>query len=289
MRGQRRNGGSERRDSVVVGTRAVAALATRQSGVASRAQLIARGVGPDTVDRWLKRGALIAVHRGVYAVGHAALSPTGRSVAALLATGPDAVLSHGWAAAEWGILPRPEIVEVSVPRKLKPRAGLAIHTTHLAGRDLRVRDGLPITSPLRTLLDIRADERAIAEAQVLKLVTRAQLEAAGLQRLEAAPTRSELERAMLRIVRDARLPRPKVNARVAGIEADFHWPGHRLVAETDGWAAHGHRAAFEADRARDARLQVLGYSVLRFTWRQVTREPMQVAAVLAARLAAVPG
>jgi very-short-patch-repair endonuclease len=98
---------------------------------------------------------------------------------------------------------------------------------------------------------------------------------------------------MLRLVARAGLPQPATNARVAGVEVDFLWAPERLVAETDGWGAHGHRQAFERDRARDARLQVLGYSVLRFTWRQLQTEPLLVAArlagVLAARLGAAPG
>ncbi len=99
-----------------------------------------------------------------------------------------------------------------------------------------------------------------------------------------APTRSELERSLLRLVDAARLPRPQTNVRIHGFEVDALWPEQRVIVECDGWSTHGHRAAFERDRARDAALTALGYVVLRFTWRQLTREPMVVAARLAAVL-----
>jgi very-short-patch-repair endonuclease len=142
---------------------------------------------------------------------------------------------------------------------------------------------------------------------VLRLVTPAGLRAAaarmphrrGVARLLAAlddpagaPTRSELERLMLRLIRAAGLPRPRVDVAVAGHRADFAWPDHRVIAETDGWSAHGHRAAFERDRARDAAHAVAGWVVVRFTWRQITERPLWVAAQLAALLspsAARPG
>jgi very-short-patch-repair endonuclease len=310
MRGQRRIAADEGRASVVFPGRRVAAIATRQSGVIGRRQLLEAGVHRRTIDRWVEAGRLLRIHRGVYAVGHAALSRRSRSVAALLAVGPDAVLSHRWAASLWGMLPWQDVdgfdvePEVTVAhRSLKWRADIVTHTTCTSTPgDVLRRDGLPITSPLRTLRDMSLHDeldRAIAEAQVLRLVTRAQLEAAGGRLRDAvadgraAPTRSELERAMLRLVARAGLPQPAANARVAGVEVDFLWARERLVVETDGWGAHGHRAAFERDRARDAALQVLGHSVLRFTWRQLQTEPMLVAArlagVLAARRAAVPG
>jgi very-short-patch-repair endonuclease len=269
--------------------------------VVSRVQLRELGMSTDSIDRRLAASRLIVVHRGVCAVGHAALSPRGRSVAALLAIGPDAVISHRSAAAMWRLLEPAPGVDVSVPRKLRSRQGVTVHChpPHQP-EDLRIRDGIPVTAPLRTLADLAATanaddlERAIAEAQVLRLVTPGELATAAprLARLagdaRAAPTRSQLERAMLRIVEEARLPRPLVNARVGRYEVDFLWPAERLVAETDGWAAHGHRAAFERDRSRDAELQALGYAVLRFTWRQVADRPLLVAARLAQLVTARP-
>jgi very-short-patch-repair endonuclease len=302
MSRQRRTGASGD-DAFVVGTawHRIAALAGRQDGVISRRQLVGLGVRPRTIDEWISQGRLIPVHRGVYAVGHPALSRRGRSVAALLAVGPDAVLSHRWAAAIWGLVEWPAHPHVSVPgRRLRSRRGLSIHFARsYAAADLRCRHGLVITSPLRTLADIGADERAVSEAQVLRRVTRRELESAGgplaraVEESGAPPTRSELERTMLRIVREAGLPRPLVNHRAGPYVVDFLWPAHGVVVETDGWAAHGHRVAFERDRARDARLQVLGHVVLRFTYRRLRNEPLRVAAqlaqVLAARQATAPG
>ena len=99
------------------------------------------------------------------------------------------------------------------------------------------------------------------------------------------PTRAKLERALLKLLKRAGLPRPLVNARVGPYEADAAWPAERVIVEVDGWAAHGHRGAFERDRARDADLQARGYVVLRFTWRQVVDEPLLVTARIAQVLA----
>ena len=93
---------------------------------------------------------------------------------------------------------------------------------------------------------------------------------------EAEPTRSELKRKLLSAIREAGLPRPLVNHRLGPYKPDFLWPEHRLVVETDGWAGHGHRIAFEDDRKRDAWFQAAGYKVLRFTWRQVMEETILV-------------
>jgi very-short-patch-repair endonuclease len=169
-------------------------------------------------------------------------------------------------------------------------------------RDLVRHDGLILTSPARTIADLAATrprvevERAWAEAQVLRLLRPSELAAAVrpgrrgaalLARLvgEPEPTRSELERAMMAALRAAGLPLPHVNVRVGPYLVDFLWSGPRVVVETDGWAAHGHRGAFERDRMRDATLQARGYAVLRFTWRQVRNEPVRVAVAIAQVLA----
>jgi hypothetical protein len=169
-----------------------------------------------------------------------------------------------------------------------------------------MRDGLALTSPARTLLDLAGQapkdvlQRALREARVLGLVRDGELEAAiarapgqhhGRGRLEAlvsagdaAPTRSALERTMLRLIDEAGLPRPLVNHRHGRDIVDFTWMEHRVIVEVDGWAAHGDRRAFEQDRARDAERQALGYVVLRFTWTQAHQQPLRVAARLAQTL-----
>lgn len=274
--------------------RALSRLAAGQDGVVSRPQLARLGFGADQIDRRIKAGRLFVIYRGVYAVGHAAISGRGRVRAALLAAGPTAVASHRTAAALWELIPSmPAILDVTVTtRARRARAGLVIHETRLPP-DVRHRDKLPLTAPLRTLTDLAATrpsgevERAATEATVLRLVTSDELDAAGL--VPPAPTRSRLERDLLAIVERAGLPRPLVNHRIGAYEVDFAWPHERVIVETDGWAAHGHRRAFEHDRARDAALQAAGYRVLRFTWRQIAEEPFRVAARLAQVLALAAG
>jgi very-short-patch-repair endonuclease len=265
---------------------AVARLAARQDGVASRAQLGHLGFTARQIDRRVAAGRLIAIYRGVYAVGHAALTERGRVRAALLAAGPTAVASHLTAARLWELIrSMPDTIEVTVAgRARRSRDGLLIHET-TREPEVRRRDGLPLTAPLRTLIDLAATQpaelvdRAAAEALVRRLVTDRQLQDAGLT--APAPTRSELERAFLKIVTQAGLPRPLVNHRIGPYEVDFVWPDHHLIVETDGWAAHGHRRAFERDRARDAALQAAGFRVVRFTYRQIHEQPLRVAAQLA--------
>ncbi|MGH2993241.1 MAG: endonuclease domain-containing protein [Solirubrobacterales bacterium] len=174
--------------------------------------------------------------------------------------------------------------------------------------DVRAVDGIPVTSPARSLLDLASVlptselERALAEAQVRRIVTRRalvdQLERnrgrSGVRALRRAvevpggpaATRSEAERRLLRLVRAAELPVPRVNARLGRYEVDFMWREQRLVAEVDGYAYHANRRAFERDRERDAALAAAGYTVLRLTWRQLVNTPEAVVARLAAVLAA---
>jgi very-short-patch-repair endonuclease len=269
----------------------IAQLATRQDGLVHRAQLITLGLSTAAIDHGVRAGRLIAVHRGVYAVGHASLPPRGRCRAALMAAGPSAVLSHRTAAAAWSLIPSmPPFVEVTVTRKgPRTRAGLVVHVTRRTP-EVRILDSLPVTAPLRTLADLKSApdlERMCAEAIVLKRVTQEELDAAGLlARERVAPTRSALERRFLALIREAGLPRPRVNEAIGPYLVDFAWQDERVVVETDGWAAHGHRAAFERDHARDADLAAHGWIVLRFTWRQVYDAPTRVVAQLAQTLAA---
>jgi very-short-patch-repair endonuclease len=261
-------------------------LAGRQDGVVSRRQLLGAAIDGKWIDRRIAVGRLIVIYRGVYAVGHAALSDRGRIRAGLLAAGSDALASHTTAAYLDELIPSmPAVVEVTVTaRARRSRPGLVIHETSRAP-ERRWRDGIPLTAPLRTLADLKATrpaaevERAAIEALVRRRVTKAQLEAAGLGGVEM--TRSKLERDLLRIVSEAGLPAPLVNHRVGRYEVDFAWPDHRVIVETDGYAAHGHRRAFEDDRSRDAALQAAGWRVLRFTHRQLGRHPLNAAARLA--------
>jgi hypothetical protein len=272
----------------------VAEVAARQWGVVSLEQLCACGVHRGAVEKAARMGRLHRLYRGVYAVGHARLGREGRYMAAVLACGNGAVLSHRSAAAWWGLLQTAQAaVDVTSPHGRHAIAGVRRHQARsLTPRDTTTHEGIPITSVARTLLDlaatVRSDrlERALAQAERLQLydhtaVTdvlskanghrgKAALTKATVQ--EPKLTRSELEAIFLELVRQAGLPEPQTNVLLSALdhprpEVDFYWPSHRLVVETDGWETHGTRSAFEADRRKDAALVAAGERVLRFTWR----------------------
>lgn len=271
---------------------AVVALARRQHGVVSTAQLNRAGLGPNAIAGRASRGWLRRVHRGVYVVGALETGLTAPA-AALLGAGEHAVLSHRAAAVVWGILterPADPIDVTLLDARGSKRQGVRVHHAELASADLRHRHDLRLTAPARTLLDLAATsphelEEALNEARILRLVTVKELEsllercpkhrgARGLRDAIAdGPelTRSEAERRLLALIRAAGLPLPRTNVRLAGYEVDLYWPAHDLVVEFDGWAYHSSRAAFERDRRRDADLQLAGQRVLRVTHRMLTR------------------
>jgi very-short-patch-repair endonuclease len=264
--------------------RQIASLAARQHGVALLSQLIAAGVTQRAVARRVKSGHLHRVHRGVYAVGHTRLSSEGRWMAAVLACGEGAALSHRSAAELWALLPhRNGAVDITVPgaggRRRRP--GIRLHRSLLLTPAVTtLRNDIAVTIPVRTLADLRRvatpDElrRAIRQAEVLGF------EIGG----DAGRTRSELECLFLRLCRRHRIAPPEVNVRVGPFLVDFLWRDQRLVVETDGYRYHRGRVAFEDDRSRDLDLKLRGYSVVRFTHRQVVDEAARVAQTLRALL-----
>jgi very-short-patch-repair endonuclease/predicted transcriptional regulator of viral defense system len=289
---------------------ALADLATSQHGVVARGQLRALGFSESAIGRFVAGGRLLRLHRGVYAVGHTALTRDGRWMAAVLAAGPGAVLSHASAAALWELRPTTGRPHVTVPRAgAAPRLhGVTVHRARRA-IEATAHHGIPVTTPARTLADLaevaprRALEKALEQAEALRILDVSALDALAAARpgrrgptlaarlahahdLTATLTRSELEDAFLRLCARHGLPRPQVNARVEGLEVDFSWPAHRLVVEVDGFRHHGTRAAFERDRARDVALTAGGWRVVRFTDRHVKGEPATVAASLARLLSA---
>jgi very-short-patch-repair endonuclease len=254
--------------------RSIASIAGRQRGVVTRSQLRQAGLSEAAISRQLGSGRLHLLHRGVYLVGHAVPPPLARELAALLACGPTAALSHQTAAAFWRILPSPDptTVHVTVPdRRCRPRPGLRTHAHKLDPADTTTRHGLRLTTPARTLqdltplLDPAALERATNEAQVLGLQVPHRTDTPGL-------TRSEAERRLLDLLRRAGLPPTATNAKVAGHEVDVLYEEERLIVEVDGYAFHRTRAAFERDRRRDADLVAAGCRVMRVTWRQLCDE-----------------
>jgi very-short-patch-repair endonuclease/predicted transcriptional regulator of viral defense system len=294
---------------------AIARLAARQLGVVSLTQLKALGLTASAVRSRVASGRLHRVHRGVYAVGHGRLTVEGHWLAAVLACGSKAVLSHRSAAALWGLRSDNRArTDVSVPsRSARSRPGIDVHpSVTLTPADCTIRDGIPCTTLARTLLDLaegdrpRGVERAIEQAEVLRLFDLRAVEevlarangrrgaavlTAVLARLEEpALTDSELEERFLTLCRAASLPSPEVNEWLViddepAIKADFLWREKRLVVETDGWESHGTRQAFERDRRRDERLKLAGYEPLRFTRRRIIREPSGVMRTVAELLA----
>jgi very-short-patch-repair endonuclease len=294
--------------------RALTRLAGAQHGIVSRRQLLDAGFSAKEITDRLARGALHSLHRGVYAVGHPVLTAQGSWLAAVLAYGPDAVLSHRSAAALWDLRPTAQTaIDVIAPRGRHRRRGINLHLTRCLVPEQRTESkGIPCTTVARTLVDLGSVgddtgvERAWRRAEMLGLldvgavhdalgtghgrrgasVVRGLLDEQGAD----AITRSELEERFLVLCRDAGLPRPAVNTRLeangATYEVDFLWRTQRLVAETDGWGPHRTRDAFESDRRRDAALLVAGLRVVRFTWRKVTVEPDSVADTLRALLEA---
>jgi very-short-patch-repair endonuclease len=265
---------------------AVAAIAMRQHGAISSQQLREAGLSRDAVLERRRAGRLHPLHRGVYAVGHIAPSNERRWMAAVLALGADAALSHRSAAALWKLLPTTHgPVDVSLPSRngRRRRQGIRIHRpASLTPAEIGRERGIPVTSVARTLSDLqglvppRELRRAIRQADFLGLPIG--------PKIEVDKTRSELERRFLWLCGRYHLPRPAVNIRIGGLTVDFCWLGQKLIVETDGYQSHRGREAFEDDRARDLKLRALGYEVLHLSYRQVFDESAQVAAVLHATL-----
>jgi very-short-patch-repair endonuclease len=272
----------------------IARLAGLRHGVVRRGTLVAAGLSRGEIDGRIARGALHPVHRGVYAAGHRSLSAEGRWLAAVLACGPGAVLSHTSAAALWCIAAERGGPHVTAPRRLRP-TGVAAHEGRLAALDRTRRSGIPVTSPARTVADLAQElgeedlERALREAWFRRLLTVPALRDALSRRPsrllrelldDLNPTQSKLEDAFLRLCRRFRIPRPRAQLRAGRRRPDFVWPDARLVVEVDSWSAHSTPHAFQADRTLSNVVQLAGWTILRFTYRDVTRRPQLVAAQL---------
>jgi very-short-patch-repair endonuclease len=284
----------------------LAALLRRQHGVVARRQLTKLGIGSGAIKARIALAHLHVVHRGVYSWGHRDLTLRGAWLAAVLACGEDAVLSHRSAAGLLGLMrPRRSAVDVTSGHgRSSGRDGIHLHRSRLRDDERSMEARIPVTSVARTLLDLAevldGDElrRAFEEADRLKLLRVPELERVcaragrrkGLPALRSlivaahAPpqTRSPLENRFAEYCREhlAGLPAPLTNVTVLDHEVDAYWPSHRLVVEMDSWEFHSHRAAFERDRARDAAMQAAGYRVIRLTHRQLETEAPRIAAQL---------
>jgi very-short-patch-repair endonuclease len=233
-------------------------------------------------------------------------------MAAVLAAGQGAVLSHRSAAGLWGIRHTTStIVDVTAGHTLRPRAGFRPHRARLPEDEVTETIGIATTTPPRTLLDLAAVlpksqlERAINEAEYRRLTDPLSLGALvarhpghrGVRAIRALVeaahightlTRSDLEDRFLELLDKANLPRPRINTPITlnghTLEPDCTWPHHHLIAELDGYASHTTRHAFEKDRARDRRLQAAGWRVIRITWRQLNDDPNAIADEIRAML-----
>jgi very-short-patch-repair endonuclease len=286
---------------------ALAEIARRQHGVISAAQLHGLGIDERGIHARAAAGRLHRIHRGVFAVGHAALSLQGRCMAAVLAVGRGsmragdplldywgAAVSHRGAAMLWELLPRRAgTVDVIVPGNggRARRAGVRVHRSRsLARRDVVARRGVPLTSSARTVEDLR---RAVAAGWPGALTPRELRRAVRQANVLGLPvdeesrrdrTRSDLESDFLELCRRNRFPPPEVNVRVGAYLADFLWRERRLIVETDFYLFHRGRVAFQDDRGRDLELRRLGYTVVRLSEKQVDEEADLVAEILATAL-----
>ncbi len=284
----------------------IARIACGQHGMVAMRQLDASGIGRNAVALRVRAGRLYRVHRGVYAVGHMALSSEARWMGAVLACGRGGlsstdkatesvlgywgvVLSHRSAAELWQLLPcRDEPIDVTVSGTggKRKRRGIRLHrSSTLTPAAVTLRAGIPVTKPERTIADLRHIacgrsplvspwelRRAIRQANVLELPIGA---------VDSRDrTRSDLERDFLLLCRRYRVPPPEVNVRVGPYLVDFLWRDQGVVVETDGYLYHRGREIFQDDRARGLHLRALGFVVIPLSEKQVDEEAVRVAEVL---------
>ncbi len=289
---------------------AIARIAAQQHGVVTARQLAAVGLGRPAITERVSSGRLHRIHQGVYAVGHRGLSWHGRWMAAVLACGEGAVLSHGSAASLWGLLkPIEGPIHVSTPSTSgrQARRGIHIHrcpslrTPALAepspspsypagsgGRRGRLpvtyRDRIPVTSVPRTIEDLRA--WSLPDYLVRRAIRQAELKGLKLEGIETDRTRSDLESAFLALFAAHGIPQPEVNPKLGRYEVDFLWREEKLIVEADTFTNHRGSVSFEDDHVRDLYLRQRGYAVLRFTDRQLESEPERIVADIRDELAA---
>lgn len=284
----------------------IARLAGRQRGYVTRGQLLHLGLGAGAIKYRVIKGSLIAVHTGVYAVGHEPAGLVDRAYAAVLACGPGAILSHGSAASLWGIYPRwwtPFEVNVSTGKR---RPGIRMHRAIFTRDDVHRYLGIRVTSPARTIFDIapRLTDKALARAvndlriarrlkldHLAELVTRLPRHGGAsrirpLIEVPQGPTRSELEDIFAAFAVRFDLPPFLINVRVAGYEVDVLFPEQRVIVELDGYEFHRTRRSFENDRERDAAMLAASFVTVRITWERLTQTPEKEAERLKAILAA---
>jgi very-short-patch-repair endonuclease len=279
-------------------------MARRQHGVVTRRALEGLGFTEEAIEHRIATGRLHRLAAGVYAVGRPELTPHGRWMAAVLACGHDAVLSHRSAAELWGIgYEERGRIDVSIRRPSKiRRKGLKVRTRPSLGAiNVTRRRGIPVTDPVQTLIELATElpplrlERAVNEADKLDLVDPETLRDAlhghagqpGVKKLATLLDRhtfrlsdSDLEVLFRPLALAARLPAPLTKQWILDYEVDFHFPDQALIVETDGLRYH--RTPSQQARAarRDQIHTAAGFGVLRFTHWQIAHAPDEVTGVL---------
>jgi hypothetical protein len=284
---------------------AVAALAKRQHGVVARAQLLDLGLSRRAIGGRIERGLLSEVFLGVYVFGARRITRKGRWMAAVLAAGDRALLSHRSAGRLWRLLPpAAEHVEVTcLPGRVVRRKGIVSRQSAVRGDEWLVRDAIPVTSPFRTIFDLAAVapmrelERAFHEAEAREVTDRVSLPILlerypgrrGTKNLRAlleargpvGITRNDFEEAFVALVDQHGRRRPRMNAPLAMrgrfFEIDALWERERVAVELDSRGIHGTHKKFESDRLRDRILLAEGWRTMRVTWRQLQEEPHEMA------------
>jgi hypothetical protein len=291
-------------------TRDVARLAARQHGNVGLGQLVAAGLTREEIRGRVRAGWLIPRHARVFAVGHVPRSRASKWHAAVLALGPDAVLSYEAAAALFDVVRGAARIEVTVPPTSgrAHRDGIVVHRQVLPPEHITTRDGIPCTTLVRVMLDMAAVRRGRALANVFEqaqvehklspdvvaaeVLSRPRHRGSGRLRLllqdavDPAGVRSILELRFLRLCAQHGIPRPLVNHRIGPWTPDFLWPAHNLIVETDGVNFHRTAAARRRDAEKDAWLKAAGYKVIRLRWADVTTSPTQTAARIAGAISA---
>ncbi|MDQ3571745.1 MAG: DUF559 domain-containing protein [Actinomycetota bacterium] len=290
----------------------VASIASRQYGAVTRAQLRGIGLSDRTIDHWVARGRLHTVYPGVYMVGHRAMPALARELAAVLACGPYAFLSHRSAIELWRMLPRRDGLALQVTtrnRRIQGPGSLRLHVSETlsdryVGRHLRI----PVTAPTRAIIEFASQGtefelgRAYEEGLIKGLFTRRKMIATlmdhrghrGVRSVRALVDRDEppcvtievAHRMLLELIRRSSLPHPRTEAKVGPYRADILFASEKVVVEMDGAAFHSTGGKREADTARDAEMVARGYVVLRITWHQLTKRPGEVIDRIARALAA---
>ena len=284
-------------------------MARRQHGIVNRVQLLDRGWTKEEIDWRIKAGRLHRIHPGVYSLApRQLLSRRGRWMAAVLASGPEALLSHHSAAALWGIRGYSGAAHVTVPRKSRSTEQIHKHFSLVPADEHGAEEGIPVTSVHRTIFDLAASVSAddvvamIKEAEYRHRFDRLSLPELlerhpgkrGSRKLELAlkriteeppgRKRGTLEERFGPFLRRHRLPLPRFNDWILlegkSYRADCHWPERRLIVELDGWGGHSSFSAFQDDRSRDRVLHAAGYAVIHLTWNQLDVEAEAIASDL---------